>query len=107
MVGFQEEGERVSFTSRIILGSSTDNNRGTLDDEDKEMLKKVGERIPNVLGILEVREKDLLGTVEDILKGIEMGKIKAAKPGPRLGPRGRAVDDDVISIRSFDSAATV
>jgi hypothetical protein len=82
-------------------------NRGTLDEQDKEILKKVGERIPNVLTELEKRKKDMRGTVEDILKGIEMGTVKAAKPSPMIRARGRGDDDDVISIRSFDSAATV
>lgn len=81
--------------------------RGTVDEEDKELLKKVSERIPNVLMELEKRKRDMRGTVEDILKGTEMGKVKAAKPSPMIRARGRGNDDDVISIRSFDSAATV
>jgi hypothetical protein len=73
-----------------------------LDENQKQDLKRLVERLPLVINELEFRSAGLLHAVEQILKGDDWGKINPTN----LKQRSRDRDDDRISIRSFDSFAS-
>ena len=75
--------------------------RGTLDESQTQELKKLVERLPVVMNELECKKVDLQHTVEKILSGEDWGKINF---NPMQRRRDR--DDDLISIKSFDSLAS-
>jgi len=76
-----------------------------LDESQKQEFNKLMERLPLVMNELEFRKGALLHSVEQILKGDDWGKNpKIDLTNTRQRPRNR--DDDLISIRSFDSLAS-